>query len=67
LAKRKTNQQVCAEFRDLLTQGAAMHMDERMLEATKPWRNDVWKAFREIEERMCPTPEIARRYVQEGT
>ncbi|UPT53366.1 hypothetical protein [Synechococcus phage Ssp-JY38] len=67
MAKRKTNQQICAEFRSLLTQGAAMHMDEQTLEATKPWRNDVWKAFREIEDRMCPTPEIARRYVQEGT
>lgn len=42
-----------------------MHMDEKLLAATKPWRNDVWKAFREIEERMCPTPESYRRQVKE--
>lgn len=65
MAKRKSNQQLCAEFRSLLTEGAAMHMDEKLLAATKPWRNDVWKAFREIEERMCPTPESYRRQVKE--
>lgn len=65
MAKRKSNQEVCAAFRSLLTDGALVHFDAAMMEKTKPWRNDLWKAFREIEERMCPTPEIVRRYAKQ--
>lgn len=24
------------------------------LEMTKPWRNEVWRAFRKLEDRLCP-------------
>lgn len=56
---RKTNPDLCAEFRALLTTG--FHVPEganrdAILAATKPWRGDLWKAFREMERRMCPQP-----------
>lgn len=28
------------------------------LRATKPWRNDVWKALAELERRVCPLTEL---------
>lgn len=55
--KRPTNQELCAAFRELLTHGCPQDMREK----TKPWRNDVWRAFGEIEERMCPTPQATRK------
>lgn len=63
MVKRKTNQELCAEFRALLTDGAKAQLSPEMLDATKPWRNELWRAFRTLEDRMCPTPEIARRYL----
>lgn len=72
MTKRPTNAELCAAFRALLTGGATDVFDkispklymlggepvsnEMLLEATKPWRGDLWKAFREIEKRMCPQP-----------
>lgn len=63
MLKRASNQELCAAFRALLTTGAeqAFLGDCELLDATKDWRNDLWKRFRAIEERMCMTPEIARR------
>lgn len=63
MTKRPTNQELCAAFRTLLTEGARDVMGVKELEYTKPWRNELWQAFRELEERLCPSPEIARRYV----
>lgn len=79
MGKRKSNQELCKEFRALLTSGASDAM-ERLLQEheltdkvgqflethdmmflLKPWRDEVWRAFRELEERLCITPEIARR------
>jgi hypothetical protein len=57
MSKRPTNQELCAAFRDLITIGCPGELRE----PTRPWRNELWKAFREIEDRLCPTPESARR------
>lgn len=68
---RPTNQELCAEFRHLLTEGArARFTDVRvnayspdLLGLTKDWRNDLWRKFAELEERLCPTPENYHRNI----
>lgn len=63
----KSNRELCAEFRELLTTGFRIDGEiacsdlmndaqqlEEALRLTKPWRNDLWKAFRELEDRLCP-------------
>lgn len=58
--------EVAAAFRYLLTHGFYV-IDEETdevysqdapyqhdLTITKPWRNEVWKAFRELEDKLCP-------------
>jgi hypothetical protein len=57
---RPDNHTVCDEFRKLLTEG--FHVPEgsdrdAILAATKPWRGDIWRAFAELERRLCPFPE----------
>ncbi len=57
MPRRSTaNEDLCDSFRRLLTDG--FHVDgidrDEALKATKPWRGELWKAFREIEDRMCP-------------
>lgn len=58
MQKRRSNQEVCESFRALLTNG--FKCDEidhhHGLQITKEWRNELWKAFREIEDRLCPQP-----------
>lgn len=56
---RAPNPDICAAFRALLTTG--FHVPEgsdrdAILAATKPWRSDLWRAFRDIEIRLCPQP-----------
>ena len=56
---RQTNPELCADFRKLLTEG--FHVPEgadrdATLAVTKPWRGDIWRAFRAIEDRLCPQP-----------
>ena len=63
---RPSNQELCAAFRKLLTEGfytvdlngeiIAAQDDPNTLHMTKPWRGDLWTAFRELERRMCPKP-----------
>lgn len=72
---RATNQELCDEFRKLLTEGArpmakavadGLYMADGLdlpgdrpqfvLDASQPWRNNLWKAFAEIERRLCPQP-----------
>lgn len=65
---RKTNPEIIAEFAGLITEGAkqmAAHVEnettgrvdaEDVLNATKPWRTEIWKKLKECEERMCPRP-----------
>jgi len=59
----KPNRELCAEFRALLTSGfyadPAVNPDEA-LRITKAWRNDLWKAFRELEDRLCPVQALER-------
>lgn len=64
---RADNQTICDEFRALLTDG--FHVAEgadrdATLAVTKPWRAELWRAFREIEQRLCPFP--GRRPAAEG-
>lgn len=66
MAKRKSNEQVCEEFRALLTEGAKVHFDADMLEKTKGYRGDIWKAFREIEDRMLPLKRVLREREENG-
>lgn len=54
MANRPTNQELAASFRTLLTDGAKDKLTPEVLEATKPWRNELWRAFREIEDRLDP-------------
>lgn len=66
---RLTNQELCNEFRRLLTDGAKTALDvvhtnrqsalfdlDDLLADTKPWRGELWKSFAEIERRLCPQP-----------
>lgn len=63
------NEELCAKFRDLLTTGfytinedGEIEPDEQQksLGATKPWRNEVWRAFKELEDRLCPVAKFER-------
>lgn len=58
--KRKSNQEICEEFRDLLTVDFFVPDGvnrDKALEETKEWRALLWKRFNVIKRRMCPTPE----------
>ena len=33
---------------------------EAALSSTKPWRNDIWKAFRDLEDRLCQVMKFER-------
>lgn len=69
---RATNQELCDEFRKLLTEGASASLMKvhdaceknapyppllvNLLGITKPWRGELWAKFAEIERRLCPQP-----------
>jgi len=58
-----SNREICAAFRELLT--TRFHVlpevpPDEGLRITKPWRGEVWKAFREIEDRLCPLDALTR-------
>lgn len=59
----KTNRELVDEFCELLTTGcygpSSISPDE-FLAITKPWRADLWNAFREIRDRLCPLEALAR-------
>ncbi|PZU95538.1 MAG: hypothetical protein DI527_00585 [Chelatococcus sp.] len=64
---RPTNAELCTAFRELMTDGFRVPRDadrDAALALTKPWRGDLWRAFREIEERLCPQP--GAQYDEEG-
>lgn len=69
MTERKSNQELCNEFRSLLTDGARKALDvvdtnrqsamftvDDLLADTKPWRGELWKAFAEIERGLCHQP-----------
>jgi hypothetical protein len=71
VSRRPTaNEVACAEFRKLLTEGfftidADGEIDtpterDAALAATKPWRADLWRAFRQLEDRLCPVAKFER-------
>ncbi len=64
------NEIACDAFRLLLTEGFYT-IDEdgeidtpaerdAALASTKPWRGDLWKAFRDLEDRLCPVRKFER-------
>jgi hypothetical protein len=67
------NERACDAFRALLTDGFyTIDQDGEIdtpeerdgaLATTKPWRGDVWKAFRALEDRLCPV----RKFERTGT
>lgn len=57
---RKSNVELAANFRFLLTTGAKAALTPELLEATKPWRNELWRAFHEIEDRLDPIGSMER-------
>lgn len=70
---RPSNEALCAEFRALLTDGFyVVDLDgqvhdgsndlprEQALQQTKRWRGEVWKAFRALEDRLCPVRAFER-------
>ncbi len=68
---RPSNQELAKQFRELLTKGVYFTDDEGEIHtagdqydagmaATKPWRNELWRAFRELEDRLDPLAELAR-------
>lgn len=64
------NERACDGFRALLTEGfytidADGEIDtpverDAALATTKPWRGEVWKAFRALEDRLCPVRKFER-------
>lgn len=72
---RPSNQELVKQFRELLTKGVYFTDDEGEIHtagdqydagmaATKPWRNELWRAFRAIEDRLDPLAELAREKAQ---
>lgn len=67
----RPNREIVKEFRTLLTAGFYVVtpfgeiMSDKLkaehLTATKPWRNELWKAFGELERRLCPQPTMKQR------
>jgi len=67
MVARPSNRQLCDAFRELLTNGfyvtdvdGVPSTKSHTLSATKPWRGELWKAFREIEDRLCPLDAMER-------
>lgn len=71
---QSSNRELCLEFFTLLTTGFyitgefacsdLMDTEEQkaeILRCTRAWRNDMWKKFYEVEERLCPRPPNAPR------
>lgn len=58
-----SNRELCEAFRALLTTGFYVSSEvppDEGLRITKPWRNDLWKAFQQIEDRLLPLDALAR-------
>lgn len=70
MADRPSNQALIVSFRMLLTEdfyavdaeGEVLDGADRdaVMAETKPWRNEVWKAFREIADRLDPVGKFNR-------
>jgi hypothetical protein len=56
-----SNRELSAHLQHLLTHGAKDALPPAVLDATKAWRADLWKALKEIDDRLCPTPEKYRK------
>lgn len=70
MRRPSANEVACAAFRKLMTEGFYT-IDEdgeidtpgertASLAATKPWRGELWKAFRDLEDRLCPVAKFER-------
>lgn len=66
---RPSNEQLVAEFRHLLLEGAKARFQGLKVDAyapdllglTKEWRADLWRKLNEVEERLCPKPPNSSR------
>ncbi|AHC30580.1 hypothetical protein CC53_gp163 [Rhizobium phage vB_RleS_L338C] len=56
-----SNRKLSAEIQRLLTDGAKEMLGDDLLLRTKPWRAELWKLFKEVDVRICPTPENQRK------
>lgn len=66
-----TNRQLALDFFRLLTSGAFFTDDAgnrltgeaeaAMFRQTKQWRQQLWKEFYKVEERLCPRPQAQPR------
>lgn len=56
-----SNKQVTDRLRALLTDEAREMLGEDLLEPTREWRTALWEVYKEIDARMCPTPETYRK------
>jgi hypothetical protein len=66
----QSNRELCAELRELLTHGVYFVDDDGViaegfthavaLKHSKPWRAELWRAFNEIEDRLCPVQAFAK-------
>lgn len=65
----KSNRELVDEFIRLLTTGVYgppnINPDE-FLAATKPWRAELWVAFRQIADRLCPLDALAREKAKQS-
>lgn len=64
--ERSNNEKAFDRFRERLTKGFYVvdpeggeviedeEAHDRALRATKPWRNEIWKALNELERKTCP-------------
>jgi hypothetical protein len=56
-----SNRELSALFQHLLTHGAKEALSSQVLADTKEWRSQLWRAFKEVDDRLCPTPEKYRK------
>lgn len=75
--ERSENEKRFAAFRERLAKGfyaidpdtGAVLEDEgkqRALDSTKPWRNELWKAFNQLERDVCPLVALRYERAQQG-
>lgn len=76
--RASTNEELCDTFRALLTtdfyvttaQGEVLDGEQpartKALADTKAWRGDVWKAFRQLEDALCPVRAFEREQARKA-
>lgn len=67
--ERPTNEQLVDDLRRLLTTGVVVEglTTTEALEATKPWRNELWQVVNEVELRLLPLKAILKERQQNAS